>query len=437
MDRFVTLAASAALALAAVVASVDAYASSVEPVPRAKPESVGFSSARLETLTRGMHAPVDAKQLSGVVTMITRHGKLVYTDAYGMKDLSNNAPMTLDTIFRIYSMTKPVTGVAMMILYEEGKWLPDDPISRHIPELRDLKVFVGKDAQGKPILETPAHAPTMGELMSHTAGFSYGFFGNSPVEEQYREVNPLGAPSPAEFIARLAKLPLAYQPGKKWEYSLSVDVQGYLVEKLSGTSLPDFFRERIFEPLGMKDTAFSVPAEKHSRLATIYRANASGVLEPQPHDPNITRVPGFASGGGGLWSTAGDYVRFAQMLANGGELSGVRLLAPRTVELMRANHLPPSLMSGEFGIGLQRMRPGFGFGYDVAVFEHPELAGSSVGKGTYLWDGAAGTWFWIDPTHDIVYVGMIQRMGGGPSPFPSSQSLSRPLTMQALIDPTR
>jgi CubicO group peptidase (beta-lactamase class C family) len=381
-----------------------------------------------------MHASVDAKQLSGVVTIVARHGKVIYTDAYGVKDFGTKEPMTPDTIFQIYSMTKPMTGVAMMMLYEEGKWLPDDPISRHIPELKDLKVFAGVDAQGKPILEAPAHAPTMGELMTHTAGFSYGLFGNSPVDKMYGEVSPLDAQSGGEFVSRLAKLPLAYQPGKKWVYSLSVDVQGYIVEKLSGKSLPDFMRERIFEPLGMKDTAFSVPAEKLPRLATVYTGTPAGALDPQPRSPNISKVPGFASGGGGLWSTAGDYLRFAQMLANEGELNGVRLLAPRTVQLMRANHLSPELMTGEFGIGLQRMRPGFGFGYDVAVFENPELAGSVVGKGTYLWDGAAGTWFWVDPTLDIVYVGMIQRRGGGPA-FTNPQQQARPLIYQALLEP--
>jgi CubicO group peptidase (beta-lactamase class C family) len=367
--------------------------------------------------------------------MVARHGKVVYRDAYGVKDFGTKDPMTFDTIFRIYSMTKPITGVAMMMLYEEGKWLPDDPVSRYVPEIADMKVFAGVDAQGQPILEAPGHPPTMGELMTHTAGLTYGTFGNSPVDKLYTDAQPLAAPTPGEFVARLTKLPLAYQPGKKWMYSMSVDVQGYIVEKLSGKSLPQFMRERIFEPLGMRDTAFNVPAEKLSRLATIYQPNGAGVLEAQPRDANITQVPGFASGGGGLYSTAGDYLRFAQMLANGGELNGVRLLAPRTVELMRANHLSHELMTGEFAVGLQRMRPGFGFGYDVAVFENPEVAGASVGKGTFLWDGAAATWFWVDPTHDIVYVGMVQRRGA--QGFPNAQQISRPLTMQALVDPAK
>jgi CubicO group peptidase (beta-lactamase class C family) len=422
-------------AAAVIVFASGARAS--EPLPSASPESVGFSSERLERLTDGMHAVVDEKQLSGIVTMVTRHGELVYRDVYGKKDLASRAPMMEDTIFRIYSMTKPITGVAMMMLLEEGKFLPEDPIAKHVPELRHLKVFAGVDAHGKMILEDPVHPPTMGELLTHTAGFTYGVFGNSPVDKAYGEVNPLAAANGADFIARLAKLPLAYQPGKKWVYSLSMDVQGYIIEKLSGKSLPDFMRERIFQPLGMSDTGFAVPREKLARVATIYRGNNSGGLEPVERDPNISKVPGFASGGGGLYSTAGDYLRFAQMLANGGELNGVRLLAPRTVELMRANHLSHDLMTGEFSIGQQRMRPGFGYAYDMAVYEDPELAGSPVGKGTFLWDGAAGTWFWVDPTHDIVFVGMIQRMAGGSTPFPNSQHISRPLTMQALVDPAK
>jgi CubicO group peptidase (beta-lactamase class C family) len=434
MKRFAALAVSAALFCAAATAPAS-NASSTNALPSTKPEAVGFSSARLKVLNDRMHAAVDAKQFSGMVTMVARHGKVVYSDAYGVKDFGTQDPMASDTIFRIYSMTKPITGVAMMMLYEEGKWLPDDPVSRYVPEIADMKVFAGVDAQGKPILEAPGHAPTMGELMTHTAGLTYGTFGNSPIDKLYTDAQPLAAANGGEFIARLSKLPLAYQPGKKWVYSMSVDVQGYIVEKLSGKSLPQFMRERIFEPLGMKDTAFNVSAEKLPRLATIYQSNAAGALEAQPRDASITQVPGFASGGGGLYSTAGDYLRFAQMLANGGELNGVRLLAPRTVELMRANHLSHELMTGEFSIGLQRMRPGFGFGYDVAVFENPEVAGASVGQGTFLWDGAAATWFWVDPTHDIVYVGMVQRRGAQGNP--NAQQISRPLTMQALIDPSK
>jgi len=430
-DSFALSLIACVLMLAAGVSA----ASTVDPLPAVKPETVGFSSERLQRLTQAMHATIDAKQFSGMVTLISRHGKVVYSDVYGVQDFASKRPMTQDTIFRIYSMTKPITGVAMMILYEEGKWNPEDPLARFIPEFKDLKVFAGLDAQGKPILEAPAHPPTVGELLTHTAGFTYGTFTDTPIDKIVREGDALGAPSTQEMINRLAKLPLAYQPDSKWLYSLSVDVQGYLVEKLSGKSLPDFMRERIFEPLGMKDTAFFVPKDKMPRLATVYAGKPDGTLEAQPHAEGVNSVPGLPSGGGGLYSTAGDYLRFAQMLANGGELNGVRILGPRTVELMRSNHLPEKLMTGEFGIGQQRMRPGFGFGYDVAVFEDPAKAGNAVGKGTFLWDGAAATFFWVDPTNDVVFVGMIQRRGG--PGMPPLQQMSRPLTMQALLDPSK
>jgi CubicO group peptidase (beta-lactamase class C family) len=205
------------------------------------------------------------------------------------------------------------------------------------------------------------------------------------------------------------------------------------VEKLSGKSLPEFMQHEIFDPLDMHDTGFAVPAAKLDRLATVYRFDQKAGLTAVPRDPNITTVPGLASGGGGLYSTARDYARFAQMLLNGGTLNGARILAPSTVALMRANHLPDALRDNRFGIGVQRIRAGFGFGYDVAVFDDPHKAGSTTGAGTFLWDGAAGTWFWVDPTDDIVFVGMIQRMVG--PDMPNLQNLSRALVHQALVEP--
>jgi CubicO group peptidase (beta-lactamase class C family) len=405
------------------------------PIPEAKPESIGFSVDRLKRLDDVMHSMIDSKQLAGIVTMVARHGKLIQQKTYGFQDMAAAKPMQKDSIFRIYSMTKPITGVAMMVLYEEGKWKPGDPISKFIPEFADLKVYEGTDADGKMKLAAPAHAPTMGELMSHTAGFTYGVFGSTPVDKLYQELNPLQAGSLKEFIDRLAKIPLLYQPGEAWIYSVSVDIQGYLVEKLSGKSLPDFMRERIFLPLGMKDTAFFVPEEKLSRLATIYTSNEKNPeLTAMPRDVNVSKVPGCPSGGGGLYSTAGDYLRFAQMLLNGGEFNGTRILSPSTINLMRGNHLSQNLMTGKFGIGFYFMKPGLGFGYDFAVFEDPIKAGSTVGKGSYLWDGVAGTWFWIDPTNDLVFVGMIQRMMTAPN-TPNMEDLSRALLYQALVDP--
>jgi len=397
------------------------------------PSRLGFDAERLNRLPEAMHAMVDQGELAGIVTLVARDRRVVHFQAYGKQDLESGQPMTLDTIFRIYSMTKPVTGVAMMMLYEQGKWHPNDPIAKHIPEFANLKVFAGTNADGSLILEDPEHAPTMGELMSHTAGFSYGLFGDTPVDRLYREDNPLRKPNLEAFIERMAELPLLYQPGTRWVYSVSVDIQGYLVEKLSGHSLPEFMADNLFRPLGMADTGFNVPEGKLDRLATVYSYDAAQGLSPRPRDANVTEVPGLASGGSGLYSTARDYYRFAQMLAGRGEVDEIRILAPATVDLMRANHLSDKVLNGGFGIGWQRMRPGFGFGYDVAVFTDPHAVGSTTGEGTYLWDGAAGTWFWIDPTNDVVFIGMIQRMVG--SGVGNIQALSRQLVHQALVIP--
>src|SRR5579859_3705841 len=401
-----------------------------------KPESQGFSSERLERLHAAMQREVDAKQLPGIVTILARHGQVVEEKTYGMKDLASAAPMTKDAIFRIYSMTKPVTGVAMMILYEEGKWHPGDPIAKYIPEFAHLKVFKGVDANGAMILEDPLHPPTMSQLMEHTAGFTYGFFGNTPVDKMYNERKVLQSQSLHEMVEKLAKIPLLYQPGSQWVYSVSMDIQGYIVEKLSGQSLPDFMQQNIFKPLGMKDTGFYVPAEKRSRFVTLYRTDPQGKVAPElpgGFGGDYSAPPAMPSGGGGLVSTAEDYLRFAQMLGNGGELNGVRILSPAAVHLMGSNHLAPSLLTGEFGVGLQTMRPGFGYGYNCAVVYNPPEADLPDGPGTFFWDGAAGTWFWVDPANDLVFVGMIQRLGG--PGMPNLEYLSRETVYQALLNP--
>ncbi|HXX45877.1 MAG TPA: serine hydrolase domain-containing protein [Candidatus Acidoferrales bacterium] len=405
-----------------------------------KPESVGFSSARLARLHANMHKEVDEKRLAGVVTLLARHGKIVDIDVYGKKDLASGAPMTQDTIFRIFSMTKTVTGVAMMILYEQGKWRPGDPISQYIPEFAHLKVFKGVDANGKMLVEDPIHPPTMQELMDHTAGFTYGLFGDGPVDKAYQSAGVMSSKNLQEMIDKLAKLPLLYQPGAKWVYSASMDIQGYIVEKLSGQSLPDFIHDHITKPLGMNDSGFMVPKEKWNRFATLYAENAQGDLVAAPPIGgaglgDYKSQPTMPSGGGGMVSTARDYFRFAQMLLNGGELDGVRILAPETVRLMSSNHLAPNLMTGEFFIGPETIRPGMGWGYDCAVFTDPAMANEIVGKGTFFWLGAADTWYWIDPMNDIVFVGMTQHQIGPKQP--NVEQLSRPTVYQALVDPKK
>ncbi len=402
-----------------------------------KPEALGFSSQRLERLHEVMRREVDTKELPGIVTLLARHGKVVEEKTYGQKDLASGAPMTRDTIFRIYSMTKPVTGVAMMILYEEGKWRPSDPISRYIPEFANLKVFKGLDQKGNMILEDPAHPPTMKELLTHTAGFTYGIFGNTPVDKAYLEGKVWQSQSLQEMMDKLAKIPLLYQPGTRWVYSVATDIQGYIIEKLSGQSLPDFMQQRIFGPLGMKDTGFFVPPDKRDRFATLYSPDEKGQLVVDKSawggPTDFAALPTLPSGGGGLVSTAQDYLRFAQMLLNGGELDGVSILAPASVELMTANHLAPQLMTGDASIGSTIIRPGLGWGYDCAVYSDPREADVVVGKGTYFWAGAADTWFWIDPANDLIFVGMTQRMIGRGTP--NVQALSQPLVYQALTKP--
>ncbi len=421
----------AALAPPVLWAQARTATATLAPLPTASPESVGFAQGALDKMDEGMHGLVDKKHLAGIVTLVARHGKVVQHKAYGVQSLETNAPMRTDTIARIYSMTKPVAGVAMMLLHDEGKWQPSDPIAKHIPEFATLKVFVG-EKDGQPVLEAPAHPPTMGELMSHSAGFTYGLFGNSPVDKLYQAANPLGAPSLQVFIDRMATLPLLYQPGTRWVYSVSVDIQGYLVEKLSGKTFPEFLRTRLFEPLGMVDTAFLVPAEKLARVATIYSWNQSQAsLVGEPRDPGISQMPGLPSGGGGLYSTAADYFHFAQMLLNGGESNGRRFLKKSTVDMMHTNVLSEQVLTSNSGIGQARFSPAQGFGYDFAVVLDPDAAKRQVGKGSYWWWGIAGTWFWIDPANDVIAIGIIQRRGGVPGAA-NHEDISRRVIFEAL-----
>ena len=437
VSRFIAIALlSAALAPPVLWAQARTAVATIAPLPTATPESVGFAPGALDKMDAGMQDLVDKKHLAGIVTLVARHGKVVQHKAYGMQNLESGVPMKLDTIARIYSMTKPVAGVAMMMLYEEGKWQPTDPIAKHIPEFANLKVYAG-EKDGQPILEAPAHAPTMAELMSHSAGFTYGLFGNTPVDVMYRANNPLAAPSMQEMINRLATMPLLYQPGTRWVYSVSVDIQGYLVEKLSGKTFPEFLRTRLFEPLGMVDTGFLVPAEKLSRVSAIYswdKAKAGLVAEPQ--DPAISKMPGLPSGGGGLYSTAADYFRFAQMLLNGGELNGKRILKKASVDMMRTNVLSDQVLNSKQGIGPAQFSPAQGFGYDFAVVIDPDAAKRQVGKGTYWWWGIAGTWFWIDPANDLLFVGIIQRRGGVPGAT-NHEDVSRRVIADALAPATK
>ncbi len=434
---FLAFTALALLAPAHPAARAQQLAAPVIDMTPVKPESMGFSSDRLERLHAMIQDEIDKKQLAGAVSILARHGKIVDYRAYGVRDMATGAPMTKDTIFRDYSMTKPITGVAMMVLYEQGKWLPSDPISKYIPEFSHLKVFNGFAPNGKMLLAEPDHPPTMRELMTHTAGFTYGG-GDTPVDKMYQDLKVQDAKTLQEMIDKMAQIPLLYQPGTRWVYSLSMDIQGYIVEKLSGQSLPEFARDHIFAPLGMRDAGFYVPPDKRSRFASLYETGPQGNLVVAAGccgTGDFATPPTRPSGGAGLVSTAEDYYRFAQMLLNGGELDGVRILAPATVKLMTSNHLPASLLTGQFSVGEHVMRPGFGYGYNCAVIFDPPEANLPDGKGTFYWNGAAGTWWWADPTNDIVFVGMIQRLGN-----PDNDSLlyrSHAIVYGALVDPSK
>lgn len=400
-----------------------------------KPEAVGFSSERLLRLEKALQAEVDNKKLAGTVTLLARHGKVISVNAYGQQDLARNTAMEKDSIFRIFSMTKPITSVAMMILYEEGKWLLTDPIEKYIPEFKNLMVYAGQNKDGSLILEKPKHAPTMGELMTHTAGFGLGFQ-DSPVNTLYKKADLFNAPDFKDFINRLVKLPLDYQPGEQWEYSISSDIQGYLVERLSGVPFAQFIDQRIFQPLDMKDTSFTVPKTKRARLATTYQPDANDVLQPMWNDEKEPSAATMPSGGGGLFSTAEDYWHLTQMLLNQGTFNGKRILAPSTVKLMRSNHLPNSLRNGNFGIGPYRMQPGLGFGYSMGVLDEPLKIHSTLGDNSYFWIGAAGTWFWIDPSNDVIFIGLSQRWMLAPG-MPNLEDMSHALVYQALTEPNK
>jgi CubicO group peptidase (beta-lactamase class C family) len=408
-------------AVAFLLAFVTAFSGAAD-LATARPESVGMSSQRLQRLAEEMRTLSDSGQVSGVVTMVAKQGKVVAFDASGKRDVATGAPMQKDTIFRIYSMTKPITGVAMMILFEEGKWQLNDPVSKHIPEFANLKVAKPNPATGAVTQVAPDHPMTMRELMSHSGGLTYGLFGNTAVDKMYTDANVLDANQPMQaMIDKLAKIPLLFQPGERWHYSVSVDVQGYLVEKLSGQPFPEFLRQRIFEPLKMVDTGFYVPAAKMDRFAAFYTYDKDRKLVPHP-SADYSALPALPSGGGGLVSTASDYMRFCQMLLNGGELDGKRILSPLSVQLMRSNVLPAANRT---------LSPGTGFGLDFAVVEDPLAAGGYGGPGTFYWGGYAGTWFWIDPVYQLIVVGMIQHRGDG---MPDLRGLSRSLTYQAIVE---
>ena len=346
-----------------------------------------------------MQAYVDDGRVAGVMTMVARHGQVVHWDAVGYRELASSDPLEPDDLFRIYSMTKPVTSVAIMILVEEGALALDDPVSTFLPEFTDIRVLA---SDGQRV--SPSRPMTIEHLLTHTSGLTYGFFGNSPVDQLYREAATYTeATDLVDLIHRVTAQPLVASPGERWNYGVSTDVLGRIVEVASGESFDVFLHSRIFEPLGMEDTAFWVPSDKQSRFAAHYGRNDDALhLVDSPTEGEYASPPTLLSGGAGLVSTASDYIRFAQMLLNSGELDGVRILAAESVRAMRSNHLPEALVP----ISLTSyLSPGYGFGLGFAVLVDAEASPEPDRNGVYRWAGAANTFFWIDPDTDLI--GMV------------------------------
>ena len=393
------------------------------------PETVGLSSKRLSRIDDTMQRYVDEGKLAGIATTVARHGEIAQLETYGLMDVASNKPMQLDTIFRIYSMTKPITSVALMMLYEEGRFLLTDPVSRFVPEFKETQVYVSEGDSG-PELANQEQPMAIWHLLTHTSGLVYGSQEGSAVEnmvwqDDRKTEETIPDETLAEWAPRLARLPLAHQPGSAWHYGHSTDLLGRIVEVISGQPLDTFFQERILEPLGMVDTAFHVPAPKIERFATNYGPTKDGGIQviDAPETSPYAKPRRFLPGGEGLVSTIGDYVRFAQMLLNKGDLDGTRLLGRKTVELMTTNHLPAGLHPFE--------RASMGFGLGFAVTLDAGQAHHLVSKGQYAWVGSAGTAFRVDPREDLLYVLMTQLTPGGTYPIRDEFDV---LVHQAIVD---
>ncbi len=378
-------------------------------LPRATPEQVDLSSQRLGMITNMLKADVVSRRIPGAVLLVARRGKVAYFESMGKLDAAADAPMGKDAIFRIYSMSKPITTVAAMMLVEDGKLKLDDPIAMYLPEYARMTVGVEKpDASGKPSLEiTPARRPiTVQDLMRHTSGITYGFFGPGLVKKAYNDAN-LNADDPdnAEFSRRVAKLPLAYQPGGTWDYSYSTDILGSVVEAVSGKSLFAFEKERLLDPLGMTDTSFYVTdPQKQKRVAEPLATDRNIGVGVDINDPRVARK--LEAGGGGMVSTATDYAQFLQMLLNGGSLDGKRYLSPSTLRLMTADH--SNAGAGVAPGPIYLPGAGYGFGLGFAVRRATGEAPYPGEVGEYYWGGAGGTYMWVDPKSEMFVIFMMQ-----------------------------
>ncbi|MEC7561531.1 MAG: serine hydrolase domain-containing protein [Pseudomonadota bacterium] len=437
---------AAGVALALALTPMEVHAEATKNLPATKAGKVGMSSDRLARMTALGDRYIENKQVAGMVNLVMRNGKVVHYQAHGAKGASDDRPLEKDDLFRIYSMTKPITAVAAMQLYEQGKFQLSDPVAKFVPELKDVKVL---NANGQ--LEDQDAPMTMHQLLTHTTGLSYGFAAQVDlVDQAYMRADIWAAKDLDEFAQRVAKLPLKFQPGREYHYSIAVDITGLVVQRLSGQPFDEYLRDNIFKPLGMHDTFFEVPKDKMSRFLPNHVINPqTGALmdvamvpadnpmamffKPRPNVAmNDYESVGLFSGGGGLVSTAMDYARFAEMMRNGGSLGSTRILSPKTVDYMAQNHLKPSMRMG--GIGEQPTTDGntsgVGFGLGFGVITNPAYTGVIGSAGEFNWGGAAGTVFWIDPVEEIVVVSMIQLMG---SPWPLRSEL-QVATYQAITE---
>ena len=380
--------------LVIVLTLILSYLSFAGELPITSPENVGMSSEKLARTKSSVQALIDNEKIAGASIIVARKGKIVMSETFGIMDKKANKSMQRDTIFRIYSMSKPITSVAVMMLYEQGKLKLDDPISKYIPEFKGLEVYSESDKH-----DDQVHQMSVRYLLRHTSGLTYGYFGNTAVDKMYMANGVLNRKSSLQaMINKLSGIPLLYQPGTKWHYSVSTDVLGYLVQKVSGQPLNEFFEQNIFKPLDMKDTAFYVSNEKVNRFAACYGPKQNGGLRvvDEPTESRYLTQANLFSGGGGLVSTARDYLRFSQMLLNKGQLDGIRLLRSETVEMMTSNQLPDSVKrdGGE----------GFGLGFSV------RLRDGKFPQGEYGWGGAASTHFWISPDDELIVIALSQYM---------------------------
>lgn len=414
--RILSLLAGLSLAVVSVVRAEDR--------PIVPPERVGLSAEKLQAVDRAMNQLVEDGKLPGGVVLVARRGQIAYLKSFGKKELATGQPMTNDTIFRIYSMSKAVTSAAAMMLVDDGKIALDDPVAKYIPEFKDAKIY--KESG----LVDPQRPPTVRDLLRHTAGLTYGVFGNSPVDQQYRAASVMSPDKTlTEMAAAVGTLPLEYDPGKGWKYSVASDVLGRVVEVASGQTLAQFFKSRIFEPLGMVDSGFSVPADKLDRFSTNYNLSDGRLTPIDVPVSSPYRTPArLASGGGGLVSTIRDYYRFLQMVANGGTWGDRRLLSAESVRLMTTNQLPKEAGWVRFGPQI-RTGVGYGLGFSVRVEMSAWDPGGRVGE--YGWGGAASTHYWVSPEDDLIVVTMEQVM---PYSF-TTEFAVKALIYDAIVEP--